>query len=235
MTTDDCGHPLRTVLPRSPRDITLSVLQGGPRAKAHHTGFLRRNGDKAFNRDCRRKEMFIDDRLDSFIPAAKSNTIPRTAYLALPRVHSDVGHSTRRKAPLNNRAPGVVPCHKNSDLSIRIPGVVDRLALRVGSCSVSRQTEEDEVVVDRVTQSCGLILGLVDRLRTMTNEGSCYSGYWGCAVGTWEAVNDTVHCAPHESYITQLVGVQLTHGDKKLMPLTVQYRQPSDGRLFARL
>ena len=53
----------------------------------------------------------------------------------------------------------------------------------------------------------------------MTNEGSCYSGYWGCAVGTWEAVNDTVHCAPHESYITQLVGVQLTHGDKKLMPL----------------
>ena len=51
-----------------------------------------------------------------------------------------------------------------------------------------------------------------------------------------EAVKSTLNvCAPHESYITQLVGVQLTHGDTRLMLLRVQYHQPFDGRLFARL
>ena len=109
--------------------------------------------------------MFTDDRLDSFIHAAKSSTVPPTAYLALPSVHSDVA-TTLGERHLSTSAPQEsYRATKYSYLSIRIPGVINRLSLRrVGSCSVSRQTEEEEVVVDRATQNCGLIPGLVDCL-----------------------------------------------------------------------
>lgn len=121
---------------------------------------------QAFNRKCRRKEMFADDLHDSVISAAEPSTVPLTAYLALPSVHSDVAIMLGEK-PTSTMPHDSYRATQNSDLSIRIPGVVDRLALQLGACSVSKQTKEEEEVVDRATQKSGLkikIPGLVDRL-----------------------------------------------------------------------
>ena len=121
---------------------------------------------QAFNRNGRRKEMFVDDPSDSFVLAAEPNTVPSMTYLALPSVLSDVA-ATLGETHLSTTPHDSYRATQNSDLSIKIPGVVDRLALRLGSCSVSEQTEEDEAVVDRATQKSGLTIkipGLVDRL-----------------------------------------------------------------------
>ncbi|KAN0116130.1 hypothetical protein V8E52_006187 [Russula decolorans] len=123
----------------------------------------------AFIRNSRRKEMFITGLDDAFMPPAKPSTIHPTADLALSRVH--VNMAAPHVEEYEHLAHIPYDAQSESDLTIRIPGAVDRLGVRLlESCIVSEQTEEekdDEDVVDYATQNSGLTIkipGLVDRL-----------------------------------------------------------------------
>ena len=124
---------------------------------------------RTFVRNSRRKEMFITGLDDAFIPPSEPSTVHPMADLALPSVHVDMAaphvEEHERLAHIPYDAPS------KSDLTIKIPGAVDRLGLQLlESCIVSEQTEEEKEnkdVVNYATQSSTLkikIPGLVDRL-----------------------------------------------------------------------
>jgi hypothetical protein len=110
--------------------------------------------------------MFVNDPRDSLISIAEPSIVPSTVDLALPSVNADVA-ATPVEKQLSTAPYDAYRATQSSDLSIRIPGLVDRLALRLDSCNMSEQTEEDEDVVERAIQNSGLTIkipGLVDRL-----------------------------------------------------------------------
>ena len=125
----------------------------------------------------RKKEMFVEyPRLPSVPPLElEPTTVSPTADLVLPTAHAEVATtllnpveiqlSSRFAAQCNvvesqcittdtPVAPTPTPHNaprgtQKSRLTIKIPGLVDRLALRLlGSCSVTEQTEHDEEDVD---------------------------------------------------------------------------------------
>jgi hypothetical protein len=131
----------------------------------------------AFIRNSRRKEMFVNGVDDAFIPPAKPSIIHPTADLALPSVHADMAAPHVEEHEHLTHIP--YDAQSKSDLTIKIPGAVDRLGLQLlESCIVSEQTEEDkedEDAVDYTTQNCGLTIkipGLIDRL-ALRLLGSC--------------------------------------------------------------
>jgi hypothetical protein len=131
----------------------------------------------AFNRNTRRKEMFVNGLDDAFIPPAEPSTVHPTAHLALSSVHVDMAAPHVEEHEHLTHIP--YDAHSKSDLTIKIPGAVDLLGLQLlESCIVSEQTEEDkedEDVVDYATQNSGLTIkipGLVDRL-ALRLLGSC--------------------------------------------------------------
>lgn len=131
----------------------------------------------AFIRSSRRKEMFINGLDDAFIPPVEPSTVHPTADLALPSVHVDMAAPHVEEHEHLTHIP--YDAQSKSDLTIKIPGAVDRLGLQLlESCIVSEQTEEekeDEDVVDYATQDSDLTIkipGLVDRL-ALRLLGSC--------------------------------------------------------------
>ena len=139
------------------------------RSTARHSEYRlpSREQRRAFLRSSRRKEMFVDDPCDFFIPAPEPSTISSTADLALHSVHTDVA-ATLAELHLSTMPHDTYCVTQKSDLTIKTTGPVDRLALRLqSSCNVSEQIEEDEDVADRATQRSGLTIkipDLVDRL-----------------------------------------------------------------------
>ena len=123
----------------------------------------------ALIRNSRRKEMFVNGLDDAFIPPAEPSAIHPTADLA-----SDMAAPHVEEHEHITHLP--YDAQSNSDLTIKIPGAVDRLGLQLlESCIVSEQTEEDEDAVDYATQNSGLTIkipGLVDRL-ALRLLGSC--------------------------------------------------------------
>jgi hypothetical protein len=124
-----------------------------------------------------RKEMFVNDFDDAFIPPAEPSTVYPTADLALPSLHVDMAAPHVEEHEHLTHIPH--DAQSKSDLAIKIPSAVDRLGLQLlESCIVSGQTEEDkedEDFVDYVTQDSGLTIkipGLVDRL-ALRLLGSC--------------------------------------------------------------
>jgi hypothetical protein len=154
--SDDCSTP-------------FSERRCRVKSTARHSPYKLHSREQrhAFIRNCRRKEMFINEPHDPLIPTAEPSTIPSMANLALPSVHVGVA------AALAEARPSTTPhdayrATQETDPTIKIPGLVDRLALRLlNSCNVSEQTVEDEDVVNCATQKSGLTIkipGLVDRL-----------------------------------------------------------------------
>jgi len=129
---------------------------------------------RAFIRNSRRKEMFVDGLGDAFIPPTEPSTVRPTADLVLPSLHADTAaphvedHEHLTTIPYDAQS--------KSDVAITVPSAVDRLGLQLlSSCIVSEQTEEDEDVVNYATQKSGLTIkipGLVDRL-ALRLLGSC--------------------------------------------------------------
>jgi hypothetical protein len=132
---------------------------------------------RAFIRKSHRKEMFVNGLDDTFIPPAEPITIHPTADLALSSVHADMAAPHEEVHEHLTRIPYFT--QSKSDLTIKLPGAIDRLSLQLlDSCIVSEQAEEDnkdEGVVDYATQNNGLTIkipGLVDRL-ALRLLGSC--------------------------------------------------------------
>ena len=156
--SDDCSTPF------SKRHCAIRPERSTARYSAYK--LPSREQRQAFDRNCRRKEMFVNDPRDSFIPIAESSIVPSTVDLALPSMNADVTAMPVEKQ-LSTAPYDAYSATQNCDLSIKIPCLVDRLALRLDSCNMSEQTEEDEDVVDRAIQNSGLTIkipGLVDRL-----------------------------------------------------------------------
>lgn len=130
------------------------------RSAARHSPykFHSREQRQAFTKNYRRKEMFVDDAHDSFIPSAEPNTFPSMADLDLPSLHAD----------LATTAHNAYRATQNADLTVTIPSLVDRLGLQLlSSCKVSERTEGNEDVVACASQKSGLTIkipGVVDRL-----------------------------------------------------------------------
>jgi hypothetical protein len=147
--SDDCSTPF------SERHWAIRRARSSPRHSPYK--IHSREQRQAFIRNHRRKEMFVDDPHDSFIPAAEPSTFPYMADLELP----SVGH-------LSTTPYDAYHATQKTDLTITLPGLVDRLGLQLlNSCNVSEKPEEDEDVVDPASQKSGLTIkipGIVDRL-----------------------------------------------------------------------
>lgn len=166
---DDCFTPLskRSSAVRRARSTAARYCAYNlrPREQRH-----------AFIRNSRRKEMFVDGFGDGFIPPAEPSIVHSMADLALHSVHVDMAAPHVEEYEHLTIIP--YNAQSESDLTIKIPGEVDRLGLQLlNSCIVSERAEEDkeEDVVDYDTQSNGLTIkipGLVDRL-ALRLLGSC--------------------------------------------------------------
>jgi hypothetical protein len=147
--SDDCSTPF------SERHWAIRRARSSPRHSPYK--IHSREQRQAFIRNHRRKEMFVDDPHDSFIPAAEPSTFPYMADLELP----SVGH-------LSTTPYDAYRATQKTDLTVTMPGLVDRLGLQLlNSFNMSEKPEEDEDVVDPASRKSGLTIkipGLVDRL-----------------------------------------------------------------------
>jgi hypothetical protein len=121
----------------------------------------------------RRKDMFVECPLLPSIPPVKPTIVSPTADLVLPSVHAEVAATSVNPAEVQLSSRFAAQCNvvesqrimtdtlspstltprdaprapQKTGLTIKIPGLVDRLALRLlGSCSVTEQTEGEEDV-----------------------------------------------------------------------------------------
>jgi len=130
---------------------------------------------QAFKRRSPKKEMFIEVPHLPSVPPIEPTTVSPTADLILAGMHVEVSPTPTNPVEIDLSSQFSAYCNvaespstprdtvstttltphdalrapKKSGLTIKIPGLVDRLALRLlGSCSVTEQTEDDEGLDD---------------------------------------------------------------------------------------
>jgi len=123
---------------------------------------------QVFKRRSPKKEMFIEAPYLPSVPSVEPTTVPPTADLVLASMHVEVSSTPINPVEIDLSSQFSAHCNvtegpsipgdsvliptltpQKSGLTIKIPGLVDRLALRLlGSCSVTEQTEDGEYLDD---------------------------------------------------------------------------------------
>ena len=123
---------------------------------------------QVFQRRSPKKEMFVEAPYLPSVPSVQPTTVSPTADLVLASMHVEVSSTPINPVEIDLSSqfsaccnvmegpsilrdsvliPTLIP--QKSGLTIKIPGLVDRLALRLlGSCSMTEQTEDEEYLDD---------------------------------------------------------------------------------------